>query len=67
MCFVNHAGIKDIVPVVRYLNKEMNESTNTTMNFDDQIQWCNTSSELSEEQDLMRIAATKSIAFLSLS
>lgn len=34
------------------------------MNFDVQIQQCNTSSE---EQELMEIAATKSIDFLSLS
>lgn len=67
MCYVNHAGIKDIVPVLRYLNRKMNESTSATMNFDSQIEQCNTSSELSEKQELMEIAATKSIAFLSLS
>lgn len=36
------------------------------MNFDGQIQGYNTS-ELSEKQELMEIAATKSIALLSLS
>lgn len=67
MRYVNHAGIKDIVPVLKYLNRKMNESTSATMNFDGQIQQYNTSSELSEKQELVEIAATKSIAFLSLS
>lgn len=67
MCYANHAGIKDIIPVLKYLNRKMNESASATMSFDGQTQQYHPSSELSEKQELLEIAATKSIAFLSLS
>lgn len=45
----------------------MNESASATMSFDGQTQQYHPSSEPSEKQELLEIAATKSIAFLSLS
>lgn len=38
VCYINHTGIKDIVPVFEYLNRETNEATTSALSFDGQIQ-----------------------------